>query len=328
MNRKGVVDIAKICAVSPSTVCRALNDRSDINEKTRARILAACRKYGYSRNQAASGLRQKTSTVIAGLMPEATHELFIEKVAALKNNVLNAGYVWRFYSYQNAEECVLFFNEIVSSRPAGIVLTCPVDSDMKRLIKQNGIPVVCYDQNTPGLDSVAQNRARGYFDACTYLIKRGRKKIALIGVDKKTSESLRLTGYQNALKNAGIAMDNSLIITDAFGTNVFDYGYHIAKKIYGSLDFDACLTVNDACAIGMMRFFSEIGALVPSDIAVIGFDDLMVSSFVRPALTTLAQPKTDMADASIDQLLHRIRNFSAKRQFLEFVPVLKERESA
>jgi DNA-binding LacI/PurR family transcriptional regulator len=137
------------------------------------------------------------------------------------------------------------------------------------------------------------------------MIDKGRTRIALLG---SSPEDIRGVGYTEAFEKSGMELDTSLIISEPFGRDLFAYGYEQGSKLAESLEFDGVQCVNDACAIGLIRALGEKGIQVPHDVSVAGFDDIMVSRYQSPALSTVAQPKEELARKTADFLFERMKN--------------------
>lgn len=319
-----VVDIARECQVSPSTVCRALNNRRDVSPKTRKRILAVCARSGYSKNTAASHLRLRQSNVIAALMTDGENEIFVDKLSLLKQAVLQSGYAWRLYSYRDRPETLRFFHEIVSSRPAGFILSCRLDAEMKRALIQNRIPVVCYDQDAAEFDSVVLDRTPGISEAVRHMLGLGKRRVLLLGAGL---ENERGRGYQQAHTEHRLPIDPDLVWNVPFGRNLFEYGHTQTSAILRKFNFDAVHAINDACAIGAMRALHESRLAIPEAVAVTGFDNIMAAAHTIPTLSTVAQPKEEMTAACMEFLMKRIKDPRLRRQTVTLTTRFLERES-
>lgn len=306
MKRVSVTDIAAACGVSPSTVCRALNSKGDINSATRDKIVEACQQLGYCRNSSAGNLRLKTSNIIAGLMPDHDNELFIDKLHYLKNHCLEAGYVWQLYTFRTKDEAQRLCLEIIGTRPAGIVCGATPDETMTAALKANEIPAVCYDKKSEAFSCVSLNRQKGCETIVDHLLKTSRKRIILLG---SPVASERGAGWRKAYETAGMIPDSRLVVDAPFGRNLYKYGFEqTTKLIAAGIEFDALFCVNDACAIGAVRALSESRVPIPESVAVAGFDNIMAAEYLTPPLTTLAQPIEEMAEKSIALLKEKIRD--------------------
>ncbi|HBC85322.1 MAG TPA: hypothetical protein DCZ94_00040 [Lentisphaeria bacterium] len=326
MKKINIVEIAKISGVTPSTVSRALNNRSDISKETREKILSCCRKHGFSRNMTARSLRMRSSDTVIFIMPDYTYELYIEKLNALKNEVKKAGFKWHLHSYDyfKPEETLDLFHDAAGSRPAGIISAYPPDNDNVNVLKTNRIPTVLYDCNASGFDSVMLDLKKGYFDAVSLMLEKGRRKIILFG---DQLESPRGEAYAYALKSKGLEIDQHMFFPLRFGPDLFTEGYNGARKIIGKQKFDGLMCVNDASAIGAMKALNESGIRVPEDVSVCGLDDMKVSKYTIPPLSTVSQPVGEMAGNAIALLLRRIKDFNSSCKTITLHTSLILRES-
>ncbi len=320
-----VLDVASRSGVSPSTVCRVINNRKNVSEKARGKVLEACSKLGFKKNAAASSLRLRRSDQVACLMPDSTNEMFIDKIFNLKKAVLQLGRSWRLHSYRDMEEALLLLEEIVASRPAGAILGCVPGDDARRLLLSNDVATVCYDCADPELDSVALDRANGMYEAASHLIKSGRRQTVLLGFDERSE---RAKGCLRAFAEAGLGSSCVRFWGLPFDRDLFRYGYVEMGRAIAELKFDSVISVNDASAIGAMRRLQESGLKIPSDVSVVGFDDIMVSSFTTPALSTVSQPKERMAEMAVGFLAKRLNDPSLARQFALLKTNFVKRESA
>ncbi len=310
MKKINVVEIAKICGVTPSTVSRALNSRADISEKTRDKILACCRKHGFSRNMTARNLRMSSSNTVIFIMPDYTYEVYIEKLNALKKEAIKAGFKWHLHSYDflKPEEANDLLLDAVGSRPAGIISAYAPDDEIAKVLKNNRIPTVFYECQSPGFDSVTIDLKKGYFDAVSMMVEKSRKNILLFG---DCFESPRGQAYTAALKSKGISTGKQMYYPLNFCPDLFTEGYNGIRKILGKIDFDGLICVNDASAIGAIKALTEAGVRIPEDVSVCGLDDMKVSKYTIPPLSTISQPIRKIAERAIVLLMRRINDFNS-----------------
>jgi LacI family transcriptional regulator len=318
------VDIARATGVSPSTVCRALNGKGEIHVRTKRKVLAASTRLGYVRNAAASNLRLGRADTIACLMPDGDNELLIDKLHHLKCEARAAGFRWRISPYRDEAERDALLHELVASRSAGLVVKGRLDPQTCRALGER-MPVVAYDEDVPELDSVVLDRACGVRDAVSYLLGKGRRRLLLLGGGAKGERGL---GYRDAHRSAHVRVDAGLVVDEPFGRDLYSYGYHQARAALERAPFDAIVAVNDACAIGAMRALREAGVGVPARVSVVGFDDIMVSRYTTPSLTTVAQPVAEMAARALELLMKRMARRRAPRRVARLATSLIVRESA
>ena len=320
-----VLDVARLSGVSPSTVCRVINKRLNVSEKARTSVLEACSALGFKKNAAASMLRLRKSDVIACLMPDNTNEMFIDKIDNLKRAVLAMGRHWRLHSFHGDEEAFKLLGEIVAGRPAGAIIGSQLNEEASLLLDSNDVSVVCYDCDDPRYDSVALNRSAGICEAVAHILERGKRNMLVLGF---TLDSERGEGCVKAFEQAGLPPSLISVHCPTWERDLFSYGYHSIDSALDKYRFDSVMAINDACAIGAMRRLTERGFKIPDEISVLGFDDIMVSSFTNPSLSTVSQPKEQMALAVTDFLSKRLADPSLPRQFVRLSTKFVRRESA
>ena len=174
-------------------------------------------------------------------------------------------------------------------------------------LHERGIPIVAVDRNVFDLpvDSVVADNHLGGRQATEHLIQLGHKRIACIaGTPRSTPNAERLAGYKAALENAGLAYDDSLVV---FADFQVDGGYNAATQlISGPNPPTAIFACNDLMAIGAMRSGLDAGLVLPGDLSIVGFDDIIMASYTNPSLTTILHPKREMGSRATTMLLERI----------------------
>ncbi|MBN1864551.1 MAG: LacI family DNA-binding transcriptional regulator [Victivallales bacterium] len=302
MSKPNVVLVARECGVSPSTVCRALNGKSDINEKTRERILESCRNLGYVRNSAARMLRKSLQESVACIVGDHHQELHQDKLFHLKRLISEAGFRWGIYPTDSGSAGNVF-RDVLCTAPAGIITQFePEGADLSAAVR-NSVAVAGYDLYTSKFNSVSLDRETGVEQAIGHLLDTGRSRVMLLG---DRVNGMRGRAYARTLGKRGIHLNPRLVLDAPFGRDLYSYGYECIRTLPKDLVFDAVLCINDACAIGAVRAFHERGISVPRDVAVVGFDNIMVSSYCVPSLTTVAQPVVEMAQTCVQLLLQRL----------------------
>ncbi|HAU38128.1 MAG TPA: hypothetical protein DCX07_10500, partial [Phycisphaerales bacterium] len=272
MPNPNVVVIARKCGVSPSTVCRALNGKTDISAKTRAKVLDLTRKLGYVRNSAARSLRSSTRNVVACIMGDYHHELYQDKIFHLKRLVSERGLGWSIH-LTTQESFGAVFNDVLGNAPAGIITQFEPSLDDIDIAGKNGVQLVGYDMFSSRMSCVSLDRIKGVEDAVRHLISSGRDRILLLG---ERTDSARGGAYKRALSGLGTPFRRELVVDMPFGRDLYSYGYDRISELPETVDFNAILAVNDACAIGAIRALREKNLQVPDKVAVIGFDNILV----------------------------------------------------
>jgi len=301
--------VAEKAEVSVNTASRAINNKPDINEETKKRILKVAQELGYVRNATAVALRTRKTGTIGVVIADNRNPFYaevlngMEEAAREKNYHIILANTQR--DYKKEEEAI---NLLLAKRVDGLLIT-PVqdrDDDIKNLIKAN-IPfvVVGRDFENIEVDTIYNDEVKGGFLATEYLIKKGHKKIALIdGFLYKSPAKGRLEGYKRALNKYRIPLDESLI---SVGDINIEDGYERTKQMLEkNLDFTAIFAYNDMMAFGSMQALKEKSLRIPEDIGLVGYDDIPFSSLISPSLTTIKLKKQELGIESVKLLLSRI----------------------
>ena len=307
--------VAKRAGVSVNTASRAINNKPDINLETKKRVLQIAKELGYIRNAAAVALRTKKTGTIGVVIADNRNPFYaevlngMEEAAREKNYHIILANTQR--DYKKEEDAI---NLLLAKRVDGLLIT-PVqdkDDDIKNLIDAN-IPfvVVGRDFENIEVDAIYNDEVKGGFLATEYLIKKGHKRIALInGFLYKSPAKGRSEGYKKALKKYRISLDESLI---SVGDINIEDGYERTKQMLEkNLDFTAIFAYNDMMAFGAMQAIKEKGLRIPEDIGLAGYDDILFSSLISPALTTIRLKKQELGVESVKLLFSRI-NGSRKK---------------
>jgi len=301
--------VAEKAGVSVNTASRAINNKPDINIKTKKLVLKIAKELGYIRNAAAVALRTKKTGTVGVVIEDNRNPFYAEVLNGMEVAAREKNYHIIFANtqrdYKKEEEAI---NLLLAKRVDGLLIA-PVqdrDDDINSLVEAN-IPfvVVGRDFENIELDAVYNDEVKGGFLATEYLIKKGHKRIALIdGFLYKSPAKGRLEGYKKALKKYGISMDDALV---SVGDIDVKDGYERTKQLFEKeLDFTAIFAYNDMMAFGAMQAIREKGLRIPEDIGLIGYDDIPFCSLMDPALTTIRLKKQELGIESVKLLLSHI----------------------
>ncbi|MBV9450387.1 MAG: LacI family DNA-binding transcriptional regulator [Streptosporangiaceae bacterium] len=302
-------DVAAAAGVSAGTVSRVLNGKRDVADELRHRVLAAVSELGYRPNGAARSLRTRAAMVLGIVISDITNSFFTAVVRGAEDRAQEAGYS---IVLANADEDLgkenRYLEIAAAEQMAGVILS-PASSRKTTIdvLADRGIPVVTIDRhltNAP-VDSVTVNNHQAARDATAHLISQGCTRVGIIAgpVDTTTGAS-RLAGYRAALRAAGHDDDPALT---AFGNFRTDGGHAAAEQLLSSpCPPDGLLISNDLMTIGGLQAIAEAGLAIPSDIAVVGFDNASWSTALRPPLTVVTQPTYEIGQTAADLLLRRV----------------------
>lgn len=306
-----IYDIADRAGVSIATVSRVFSGRSRVAESTRERVFAVARELGYKPNVSARSLARQSTRVVAAVVPMLTSYFFMEVIRGVQDRLSELDYDLLVYTSRTPEEIDDQLARAAQKGRADAIILCstPLTEDRVRTLTASDLPVVLVDSEHPDFDSVSVNNREGGVQATDHLIARGYQRIAHLAPNPASVPGReRRRGYEEALRTAGRAVDEHLIATS---TEVEQHGFTQASG-YASMTKllalderpDAVFAASDAQALGAMRAIRESGLDVPGDIAVIGFDDLHMST--HAGLCTLSQPMYEMGRVGVDKLMQRI----------------------
>jgi LacI family transcriptional regulator len=220
---------------------------------------------------------------------------------------------------------------LVQTKPTALIgLDIRPDAETIAAYTAANVPIVVTDEYTPGVSTIAVDNTVGGRIAGEYLTKLGRKKIAIVTGRTKVKGNLnaeqRLKGFQEALKAKGLSISQGCMI------EVTNYsreeGVEVMPKLL-DIGVDAIFcAAGDNCAAGLMSVAKERGVKIPEDIAIVGFDDLLIARLSTPALTTIRQPLQEMAEAAYKMVVNQRDEILRKPQNILLNPELVIRKSA
>lgn len=298
-------DVAQAAGVSLATVSRVISGQASVRPETRDRVLQAIRELNYQPNALARQLRtQETKTVIA-IVPNIQNALMHEVVFGIESAAEAHGYQVLVADMRSQPSIESHYLNAIRQRQVDGIISMSASMTQK-LIQQvaDQYPLVMAVQNfeNNSIPCVSIDNAAAARAAMTHLIRMGHRDIAHITAS--TSLLLyreRYRSYQQTLQEHGLPVVPELI---RHGEPSFAGGYAQAEALLASgKPFSALFAAGDTMAIGAMKAFKKHGVRVPEDCAVVGFDDIELSAFWEPALTTIRQPKVQIGQTAFRKLL-------------------------
>ena len=328
-----IKDIAELADVSPSAVSFALNGRKGISEETRAKNLAIVDRVGYTPNQQARRLLLKYTNNIGILYEKEksplTHWFLFEIINPAVSRCAELGYNFLFYSIENIHE----FNipDIVKNRDVdGLIILGELNKGYIDELLKFGFPVVLVDEHmrTEGAYAVEADYEQGAELMVSYLIEMGHSRIAYIGENNTGKYGTQtLSGYRKAMGKHRLEVTAPLVQLEAYDANE-ESAYRCMVQILSVFPpATAVFCAADIYAIGAMRAAKKQGLRIPKDISLAGMDNIMLGSYVEPALTTVKYHKEQMGNAAIETLVSIIKGEYKGREKLIFNGELVKRDS-
>lgn len=332
-----IKDIARICGVGVSTVSRAINDYPGINAETKKKILDTIAEYHYVPNNSARNLKMLESDTVALIIKGIDNLFFHGMIKMFEEEFKGSGYTFILQMVnENQDEAKVALELAKEKRLRGIIfLGGLVSKYSEEALKDLNIPfvrctgLITGNKNELQFSSVSIDDEKESYKVVDYLCKMGHKKIAIISERGKTLGAARQLGYERALRDNGIEVDQNLIVymREDLPTYSIENGYAVIKELMDSeKEFTALYAISDLLAFGAYKAIKESGKSIPDDISVMGFDGLTMTDYFTPALTTVEQPQNEMVKASIKMLLDAIEGDNEKKEVI-YETQIKEKDS-
>ncbi|MEU6850349.1 LacI family DNA-binding transcriptional regulator [Actinacidiphila alni] len=322
-----LAEIARAAGVSAPTVSKVLNGRGDVAPGTRSRVEELLRLHGYQ--------RRRGNAQPAPLLDLVFHELesawAMEVIRGVENVARQEGLsVVLSESAGRLSPGQTWVDGVLARRPTGVILVLSgLDPAQRAQLISRDIPFVVMDPaGDPGEDvpAIGATNWQGGVAATRHLLELGHSRIGVIGGPAGMMCSrARIDGYRAALETAGVAFDPALVRAGDFH---HEAGYAAGLELLRLADRPtAVFTGNDLQALGLYEAARELGLSIPGDLSVVGFDDLPLSRWISPPLTTVRQPLTEMAEAAARLVLDLSRGKEPSTLRVDLATRLVERSS-
>lgn len=302
-------EVAEKAGVSVTTVSHVVNQTRFVASETELRVRQAMQDLNYRPNTLARSLRRGETKTIGLILPDSANPFFAESARLLEEAAFNQSYSLILCNSNGDLEKELRYTDVLFNKQVDGIIFMAAGDDTQSLLElvNRKFPVVIVDRilDHMEVDAVITDNHQSGILATRYLIENGHKRIGIIrGPSNVTPSAQRVTGYQQALTEAGISIDPKLEVSGDFHSRS---GYTATVQLLKAKPLTAIFACNDLMAIGALRAIREAGLSVPEDISLIGHDDIEMASYTQPALTTIAQPIELLAETAIQFLLDRIK---------------------
>lgn len=286
-----ILDVAKRAGVSVGTVSRYLNNIS-VRPSKRVPIEAAIAELRYSRNAAASAMRNERSNLVAMLVP-GFGDFFGEILASLNTRLTDYGQVLLTHRHDRDHRAMALALQFFRDHRVNAVVA-PGVPELRREIAaltDAGIPVIIFNNDLPDLkiDKVLTQNEKGSLDAMQYLVDMGHRRIAFLGGDMQESSAIeRLKGYRRAVALHKLPLDGRYVLGDAWSRHI---GYSSTRQLMELGEPPtAILAASIDLALGVMDYANEAGTNIGETLSLISFDDAEIFRQWKPSITSIAQP--------------------------------------
>ncbi len=304
-------DLALQAGVSHSTVSRALADSPLVNPSTKARIQTLARESGYQVNQVARNLKSRKTNTIGLVVPEVSNPFYPELIQQVADHAKLAGYSLQLQlSAADQESEVACISSLSGSRADGILLVTGERGLVARTqvnsIAASGTPVVImgWVPDAEHLDLVAGNDAVGGRELAHHLADSGHTRIAVLGKAPHRGALDRMAGFTEALNERGIPLVPEMLIEVA---SEADVRLGVTNLLKLPVPPTAIFAYQDSLAAVVYRQLEEEGLSIPTDMTVVGFDNLDLATYLSPQLTTVGTHISPLTSAFVSLLVARIQ---------------------
>ena len=317
-----IYDVAREANVSMATVSRVVNGNQNVKPATRKKVLEVIERLEYRPNAVARGLASKKTTTVGVIIPDISNNLYaelargIEDIATMyRYNIILAN------SDQNEGKELTLLDTMLSKQVDGIVMMSDkVTENIQDSINHAPVPIVLAGSvdELKEVPSVNIDYFEAAYEAVKVLIDNGHKRIAFVsGPMNYTITQHKLTAYKKALEDAGLVVDESLIVSEE-GT--YDSGIAAYEEISQVEDAPtAYFAGSDELAIGIIHGVQDTGKQVPTDIEVISFENSKLARMVRPQLSSVVLPLYDIGAVAM-RLLTKLMNKEEVEQQTVILP--------
>ena len=331
MGNMTIKDIARISGCSVSTISRVINDRPDVRPETKERVLEVMREAGFVPNTNARQLKIQQSRSLVFVVKGTRNIFFSDFLVQLQRAATLYGYNGIVsYLDENANEIEAAEKILREIKPKGMIFLGGSVANFQKGFANISVPSVLATLVSDKLDFSnlsmvgVDDRAAAY-QAVSYLIQQGHRKIAVLGGPATSYPSMmRRQGAQQAMEDAGIRFEDKL-----YGLSNYDFesAYHAMNGLLARrAEFTALFAMSDVIAFGAIRALVSAGFRVPEDVSVIGFDGITMSRYCVPVMTTIVQPSEQIALQSIELLVRQIEH-GTPAQTVTLQPELQQGES-
>lgn len=327
-------DVATAAGVSVATVSYILNGKKKVSEQTKQRVLGIIKEMEYVPDLNARGLSVRDTKLIGVVVPQTEPGSMIMFRNQFYSEILGS---IELYARQNGYHVLISATDVTEDylrliqerNLDGVIIIGTYQNEFFTQLKQLEVPVVLVDSYCvyDWFHAIRIDDEDSTYRATRYMLEAGHEKIALVvgqmhedGVMKK-----RFSGYKKALEESGIFYHDEYVYE---GNVDYDSGAAIACQMVKEHNgISAVVATADIFAIGLMKGFYEAGYNIPEDISIIGFDDLEISQYLTPGLTTMKQPIMEKGKRAVELLVGNMEDTSMKKVEEIFPVELIERSS-
>lgn len=315
-------EVAKNANVSRATVSRVLSGHPSVTAETRANVMYWVKKLDYKPNIIAQSLVGNKSQLLGVIVPNLSNPFFAEIVDAIEEEAMNLGYGILIASHSgNIQKENNVINTFLNRRVDGIIIIPVKRAVSIKHLKTIKIPVISITKTMEDIDSVSMSHNRAIELIVKHMIELGHEKVGYIGKlnSEKSNSLIEITSKYGLKITDVIELDT--------GNNYDDYE-KIKKEIQEkSLESTILFAHNDIVAADTVQALKDLGYDIPSEIAVIGFDNTILSRKLDPKLTSIAQPTKEIGSTAVNHIIDKINGLTEELLTVKLEPRLIVRDT-
>lgn len=293
-----LLDVAHRAGVGVGTASRVLNNEPSVSEDRRRRVLEAIEELGYRRNAIAQSLRASRTKTLGVIIPDVSNEFYSEIVRGVEDAARAKSYNILLCSTDGKPDKERDAVTMLSEKLVDgiIMLSYGLSQDTLTSLREADLPVAMIATPLEEKQFVTVNISNyeAAREAVAYLIGQGHRRIAVVAGPKEDVEGgeSRLKGYRAALEEADLPYDPMLVERSGY---TYEKGYQCMQRLLArGGTFSAVFAASDHIAVGCIKALWEKGLRVPEDVSVMGFDNLSITAYATPPVTTVNQPRYEM----------------------------------
>ncbi|MBX9996204.1 MULTISPECIES: LacI family DNA-binding transcriptional regulator [Priestia] len=328
-----IKDIARVAGVSVTTVSRALNGYSDVNEKTRQKIAAVAKELNYSPNTLARGLvMQKSKTIgllVSGISRESVKDNFtFEVLCGVNERASTLGYDLILFNTNTMMQREKTYTQLCRERrvDGAIIQGIKKEDPYLKEVVESDIPCVLVDipVHSNSVGYVTTDNALGAKKAVEHLASLGHKHIGMInGHEDAFVSQERLNGYREALKECGLSFRSEWVVSGDFEEKKAEKA--ACEFLNRHKEVTAIFCASDLMALGALKACKELGLHVPKDISIVGYDNIVLASYSSPNLTTVGQEVYQIGYQAADLLIEMLEGKETNtKRYLDTKLIIRE----
>lgn len=303
-------DVAKAAGVSYATVSRALSGSRQIGSDTRERIIKLCDEMGYTTNYVARSMVTKHTGLIGLVVPSIDNQFMSEIAYYAEMSARSHGYnIMLCNSGPDLKQEKTVVKLLLGRQVDGILIVPQSPKTYENIqAYTDQVPTVFLSENLRDQPQsyVAVDNSRGTYIGTKYLYELGHRDILYFGSRRTTTHQFRAEGYIRACRELGL---KPRFFNSEFSRSSIDNGYRLARELFRRpVDYSAIFASTDSNALGVLKAADDANISIPGQLSLIGFDNIASTALPRIELTTIEQPKRDMAVQAVDMLRDKIEN--------------------